>query len=113
MILKDPYSLFHLSLNKMPGENPESDPHTEWLNVGYWKVRSHISRLFSIMTVVLDRILLSFRRLVKVNDILKKASSSTLMTTTSSRSETDPCSRLSGGGKCSRYVMIGGRMRII
>jgi Na+/proline symporter len=34
----DPYGLFHLSLNKLPGENPHTDPKTEWLNMGYWKV---------------------------------------------------------------------------
>ena len=34
----DPYGLFHLSLNKLPGENPDTDPKTEWLNMGYWKV---------------------------------------------------------------------------
>lgn len=34
----DPYGLFHLSLNKLPGESEEGDPRTEWLNMGYWKV---------------------------------------------------------------------------
>lgn len=34
----DPYGLFHLSLNKLPGEDPAADPKTEWLNMGYWKV---------------------------------------------------------------------------
>lgn len=37
----DPYGLFHLSLNKLPGENDEEDPKTEWLNMGYWKVSHH------------------------------------------------------------------------
>lgn len=32
----DPYGLFHLTLNKLPGE--DGDPKTEWLNMGYWKV---------------------------------------------------------------------------
>lgn len=36
----DPYGLFHLSLNKLPGENPHTEPKTEWLNMGYWKVSS-------------------------------------------------------------------------
>ncbi|KAG6850500.1 hypothetical protein H0H93_012501 [Arthromyces matolae] len=34
---KDPYGLFHLSLNKLPGEATDSSPKTEWLNMGYWK----------------------------------------------------------------------------
>ena len=34
----DPYGLFHLSLNKLPGQSPDTDPKTEWLNMGYWKV---------------------------------------------------------------------------
>ncbi|RDB28506.1 Erythromycin 3''-O-methyltransferase [Hypsizygus marmoreus] len=33
----DPYSLFHLTLNKLPGENPTAPPTTEWLNMGLWK----------------------------------------------------------------------------
>jgi len=33
----DPYGLFHLSLNRLPGENADVDPKTEWLNMGYWK----------------------------------------------------------------------------
>ena len=36
----DPYGLFHLSLNKLPFEDPISLPETEWLNLGYWKVFS-------------------------------------------------------------------------
>jgi len=32
----DPYGLFHLALNKPPGEL-ESAPKTEWLNMGYWR----------------------------------------------------------------------------
>ncbi|KAJ4000992.1 S-adenosyl-L-methionine-dependent methyltransferase [Lentinula boryana] len=34
----DPYGLFHLSLNKRPGEDENDLPKTEWLNMGYWKV---------------------------------------------------------------------------
>jgi len=34
----DPYGLFHLSLNKLPDEDPNAPPKTEWLNMGYWKV---------------------------------------------------------------------------
>ena len=34
----DPYGLFHLTLNKLPSESPNSPPQTEWLNMGYWKV---------------------------------------------------------------------------
>ncbi|KAJ3787984.1 S-adenosyl-L-methionine-dependent methyltransferase [Lentinula aff. detonsa] len=33
----DPYGLFHLSLNKRPGEDENDSPKTEWLNMGYWK----------------------------------------------------------------------------
>ncbi|KIK71064.1 hypothetical protein GYMLUDRAFT_254342 [Collybiopsis luxurians FD-317 M1] len=33
----DPYGLFHLSLNKLPGEDESSPPKTEWLNMGYWR----------------------------------------------------------------------------
>ena len=36
--LNDPYGLFHLELNKLPFEDPNSLPETEWLNMGYWKV---------------------------------------------------------------------------
>jgi hypothetical protein len=36
---EDPYGLFHLSLNKLPGDSPETSPRTEWLNMGYWKAR--------------------------------------------------------------------------
>jgi hypothetical protein len=33
----DPYGLFHLELNRL-GDEP--DHHlTEWMNMGYWKVR--------------------------------------------------------------------------
>jgi hypothetical protein len=35
----DPYGLFHLSLNKIPEDSPDNPPETEWLNMGYWKVR--------------------------------------------------------------------------
>ncbi|KAK0245786.1 S-adenosyl-L-methionine-dependent methyltransferase [Armillaria nabsnona] len=34
----DPYGTFHHSLNKLPGEDPNAPPKTEWLNMGYWKV---------------------------------------------------------------------------
>ncbi|KAF8350013.1 S-adenosyl-L-methionine-dependent methyltransferase [Amanita rubescens] len=33
---KDPYHLFHLTLNKRPGDQSKV-PSTEWLNIGYWK----------------------------------------------------------------------------
>ncbi|KAG6911918.1 hypothetical protein DXG01_000165 [Tephrocybe rancida] len=33
----DPYGLSHLSLNKLPGDNADSPPRTEWLNMGFWK----------------------------------------------------------------------------
>jgi len=33
----DPYGLFHLTLNKLPGEDPLALPKTEWLNMGFWK----------------------------------------------------------------------------
>ena len=38
MRFTDPYGLFHLTLNKLPSEDPNSPPLTEWLNMGYWKV---------------------------------------------------------------------------
>ncbi|KAI0068358.1 hypothetical protein BV25DRAFT_1846343 [Artomyces pyxidatus] len=31
----DPYGTFHLALNERPGETGQ--PHTEWLNMGFWK----------------------------------------------------------------------------
>ncbi|PPQ88637.1 hypothetical protein CVT25_010213 [Psilocybe cyanescens] len=34
---KDPYGLFHLTLNKLPSQDPKLPPATEWLNMGYWK----------------------------------------------------------------------------
>lgn len=65
----DPYGLFHLSLNRIPGDNPEEDPKTEWLNVGYWKASIN-TRGLNIGTLIfslnLSRILISSRRLVKV-----------------------------------------------
>ncbi|KAF8078561.1 S-adenosyl-L-methionine-dependent methyltransferase [Lyophyllum atratum] len=33
----DPYGLFHLSLNKLPGESVDIPPKTEWLNMGFWQ----------------------------------------------------------------------------
>ena len=42
----DPYGLFHLSLNKLPFEDPNSLPETEWLNMGYWKVFSDRISIF-------------------------------------------------------------------
>ncbi|THV04886.1 S-adenosyl-L-methionine-dependent methyltransferase [Dendrothele bispora CBS 962.96] len=33
----DPYDLFHLSLNKLPDEGPDTPPKTEWLNMGFWR----------------------------------------------------------------------------
>ncbi|KDQ63687.1 hypothetical protein JAAARDRAFT_29711 [Jaapia argillacea MUCL 33604] len=33
----DPYGSFHLSLNKLPGDQPTEAPKTEWLNMGFWK----------------------------------------------------------------------------
>jgi hypothetical protein len=42
---RDPYGLFHLSLNKLPSDNPEASPRTEWLNMGYWKARACRLRL--------------------------------------------------------------------
>jgi hypothetical protein len=52
--INDPYGLFHLSLNKLPSEDPNSPPETEWLNVGYWKVfsdRISISLFFHHATI--------------------------------------------------------------
>lgn len=34
----DPYGLFHLTLNHLPGQDPTIPPQTEWLNMGFWKV---------------------------------------------------------------------------
>ncbi|KAJ7492559.1 S-adenosyl-L-methionine-dependent methyltransferase [Mycena latifolia] len=33
----DPYGEFHLALNKLPTDDDEALPRTEWLNMGYWK----------------------------------------------------------------------------
>lgn len=35
--MRDPYGLYHLALNREPGENRNLTPKTEWLNQGYWK----------------------------------------------------------------------------
>lgn len=35
--VKDPYGSFHLGLNA--DGSPDDKPSTEWLNMGYWKVR--------------------------------------------------------------------------
>lgn len=35
---RDPYGLFHLTLNNLPGDDPEKPPQTEWLNMGFWQV---------------------------------------------------------------------------
>lgn len=34
---KDPYGLFHLTLNRLPGDDPGIPPQTEWLNMGFWR----------------------------------------------------------------------------
>jgi hypothetical protein len=34
----DPYGLFHLDMNTLPGANTTLISRTEWLNMGYWKV---------------------------------------------------------------------------
>jgi hypothetical protein len=39
---KDPYSLFHLTLNKLPGDDHATLPRTEWLNMGFWRVSNVI-----------------------------------------------------------------------
>lgn len=41
----DPYGLFHLSLNILPGGSETDEPKTEWLNMGYWKVSVMVSLL--------------------------------------------------------------------
>ncbi|KAJ6610058.1 S-adenosyl-L-methionine-dependent methyltransferase, partial [Mycena sp. CBHHK59/15] len=33
----DPYGLFHLTLNRLPLDDPAAPPRTEWLNMGYWR----------------------------------------------------------------------------
>ncbi|KAF5377499.1 hypothetical protein D9615_005348 [Tricholomella constricta] len=33
----DPYGLFHLALNKLPGDDDNVPPKTEWLNMGFWQ----------------------------------------------------------------------------
>ncbi|KAG5654080.1 hypothetical protein H0H81_007494 [Sphagnurus paluster] len=33
----DPYGLFHLALNRLPGEEESVPPKTEWLNMGFWR----------------------------------------------------------------------------
>ena len=55
----DPHGLFHLSLNKLPGESEQGDPR---LNMGYWKV-GHAEILFR---TGLFRILTSSQKPVKV-----------------------------------------------
>ncbi|KAF5311828.1 hypothetical protein D9619_003207 [Psilocybe cf. subviscida] len=37
MGMKDPYGLFHLTLNRISGDDVAKPPKTEWLNMGYWK----------------------------------------------------------------------------
>ena len=67
---KDPYGLFHLSLNKLPFEDPNSPPETEWLNMGYWKVFSNrisIPFLFYYYAMILNRIQKYFQKRVKVS----------------------------------------------
>jgi hypothetical protein len=34
------YGLFHLALNRKPGDSKSEPPSTEWLNMGYWRVSS-------------------------------------------------------------------------
>lgn len=63
----DPYGLFHLSLNKLPFEDPDSLPVTEWLNMGYWKVFS--DQIFFFLfhhTMLSNRIQKYFLKRVKV-----------------------------------------------
>lgn len=35
----DPYGLYHLSLNRLPGQPDDAPVKTEWLNMGFWEVR--------------------------------------------------------------------------
>jgi hypothetical protein len=41
----DPYGLFHLSLNRQPHDDPRVPPKTEWLNMGFWKVKFLVKTL--------------------------------------------------------------------
>jgi hypothetical protein len=63
----DPYGLFHLSLNKRPGEDTE--PLTEWLNMGFWKVCCRLCRTATIHRPLICRIQKSFPKLVMVRPI--------------------------------------------
>ncbi|KAF8912719.1 hypothetical protein CPB84DRAFT_1742213 [Gymnopilus junonius] len=44
----DPYGLFHLTLNRLPSQDPSLPPKTEWLNMGYWKCSKTKERWKSI-----------------------------------------------------------------
>ncbi|KLO13932.1 S-adenosyl-L-methionine-dependent methyltransferase [Schizopora paradoxa] len=37
---KELYDMSHLELNKLPGDDPNTAPKSEWLNMGYWKSTS-------------------------------------------------------------------------
>ncbi|KAJ4486217.1 hypothetical protein J3R30DRAFT_1471827 [Lentinula aciculospora] len=66
----DPYGLFHLSLNKRPGEEQHGPPKTEWLNMGYWKVNIANGKPgSSFVDYWMCRIQMSFRTRVKASQI--------------------------------------------
>jgi hypothetical protein len=41
----EPYGSFHIELNRLPGSPKDVAPETEWLNMGYWKVRRAVQSM--------------------------------------------------------------------
>lgn len=64
----DPYGhgLFHLTLNRLPHDDPACSPRTEWLNMGYWKVGQTPVGKTVFMIFIFLRTRKRFQRLVKV-----------------------------------------------
>jgi hypothetical protein len=63
----EPYGLFHLDMNKLPGAGGISIPQTEWLNMGYWKVLVKPFPCFGSRMRTLHRIQMCSLRHAKVS----------------------------------------------
>jgi SAM-dependent methyltransferase len=69
---KDPYGSFHVSLNASSNSSSVTSSQTEWLNMGYWKVRFFMIYLIPWRYLILDRIPIYSLLHVEVNWILSR-----------------------------------------
>ena len=97
----DPHGLFHLSLNKLPLEDPYSPPVTEWLNMGHWKV---CWENFILFNHHVNRMQKHFRKRVKVGSFLVFFDKGDITFLGSARFEDDTCSKPEGRRYNTRHV---------